>query len=171
MSDRLRQILGWLRVEEGSGAVEMALSCTVLVAMLMGMFEMTLGIYAGHYTSDAARQATRYAMVRGSNSCANTPNLSNCGATAAEIQTWVRSLSYPGIVTSSVTVTTTWYTASTTEPTHGNTTTWTKCTTGTCNIPGNLVKIAVNYPLTFSIPFSKSISLNLTSTSQVVIAQ
>lgn len=165
------RILGRLRAEEGSGAVEMALACTVLVAMLIGMFQLTLGIYAGHYTSDAARQATRYAMVRGSNSCANTPSLTNCGATAAEIQTWVRGLTYPGIVTSSVTVTTTWYTASTTAPDPGQTTTWTKCTTGTCNAPGNLVKVSVNYPLTFSIPFSKSIALNLTSTSQMVISQ
>lgn len=160
-----------LGAQAGSTPIEMALAMTGLAAMMFGMCQTCLAMYYGHFCSDAARQASRYAMVRGSTSCTNTPNLSNCDATATEIQTWVRTLNYPAVVTSNVGVATSWYTASTTAPQPGQTTTWTLCSTGTCNAPGNLVKVVVSYPLTFQIPFSHELSLNLNSTSQMIITQ
>lgn len=170
MMRRIKHVFARLRREDGAGAVEMAFAMTGLVAIMFGICEFTLAMYAGHFTSDAAREASRYAMVRGSTSCTNTPNLTNCNATSAEIQTWVQGLNYPGIVTGNVTATTTWYTASTTDPNPGTTTTWSLCSSGTCNKPGNLAKVKVSYPLTFSIPFY-TFSFTLSSTSQVVIAQ
>lgn len=127
---------------------------------------MSLAMYVYQYCSDAARQATRYAMVRGSTSCTNTPNLTNCDATTANITTYVRGLGYSGITTANVTVTTTWCSASTSTPT-----TWSSCSSGTSNAPGNLVKVAVSYPLTFQIPYGPNLSLSLSSTSQMVISQ
>lgn len=161
----MRPIRFW-RDEEGVTLVETAISCTVLFAMLFGICQMSLAMYVYHFTSDAARQATRYAIVRGSTSCTNTPNLSNCDATAAKITSYVRGLGYPGITSSKLTAATSWYTASSTTPT-----TWSACSTGICNTPGNLVKIVVSYPMTFQIPFSSNLSLNLSSTSQMVISQ
>lgn len=152
--------------EDGLSMVETAISCTVLFALLFGICQMSLALYVYYVTSDAARQATRYAIVRGSTSCTNTPNLSNCDATAANIQSYVQGLAFPGISTSKVGVSTSWYSASSTTPT-----TWSACSTGICNAPGNLVKITVSYPITFQIPFSKNIALNLNSTSQMVISQ
>jgi hypothetical protein len=67
-------------------------------------------------------------------------------------------------------VATSWYTASGT-PSATTTTTWSLCSTGICNSPGNLVKVVVTYPMAFHIPFYKSVSLNLNSTSQMVISQ
>lgn len=146
--------------------VEAALSCTIVLALLLGICQMSLAMYIYHFTSEAAREATRYAIVRGSTSCTNTPNLSNCNATAAEIQTWVQSMGYPGIASSNVSVSTSWYSASGSMPT-----TWSACTTGTCNAPGNMVAVTVTYPLTFQIPFSSGFSLNLSNSSQMVISQ
>lgn len=146
--------------------VEAALSCTIVLALLLGICQMSLAMYIYHFTSEAAREATRYAIVRGSTSCTNTPNLGNCNATAAEIQTWVQSMGYPGITSSKVSVSASWYSASGSMPT-----TWSACTIGACNAPGNMVAVTVTYPLTFQIPFSSGFSLNLSSSSQMVISQ
>lgn len=171
MNLRVHRALAWIRRDNGSAMVEMAFACTVLVAFMFGICQTTLALYYGHFCSDAARQATRYAMVRGSTSCTNTPNLTNCNATGDQIKTWVRGLGYPAVVSTNVSVTTSWYTASTTEPAKGSTTTWALCTTGTCNKPGNLVKVVVGYPVAYSVPFGPTLSLNLTSTSQLLISQ
>jgi hypothetical protein len=109
-------------------------------------------------------------MVRGANSCANSSgNLPGCGALNADIQTYVKSLGYPGIdAASKMTVTSTWYSASSsgTPPT----TTWSLCA-GTCNAAGNIVKVVVTYAFPLNIPFYPSGTLNMTSTSQMVISQ
>lgn len=154
------------RDEQGSMLVEAAISCTVVLALLFGICQMSYAMYLYHFASEAAREATRYAIVRGSTSCTNTPNLTNCNVTASELQTWVQSLGYPGVNASNVSVSTSWYSASGSMPT-----TWSACASGTCNAPGNMVAVTVTYPLTFQIPFSSSFSLNLTSTSQMVISQ
>jgi Flp pilus assembly protein TadG len=146
--------------------VEWALSCSVFLAMLIGVFQMSLAFYTMHYISDAARQGSRYAMVRGSTSCTNTANLSNCNATSGQIQAYVRSIAYPGITASNLTVTTTWLTASTTKPT-----TWSSCSSGTCNAPGSQVKVVAAYSFPLSVPFVPSLSFSFTSTSKMVISQ
>lgn len=152
--------------EEGVSMVETAVSCTVLFAVLFGICQISLAIYVYYFTSDAARQATRYAIVRGSTSCTNTPSLSNCDATTGNIQSYVQGLGFPGITSSKVSVSTSWYSASGTTPT-----TWSACSAGICNAPGNLVKVTVSYPMTLQMPFTKNLSLNMNSTSQMVISQ
>jgi len=171
MRSRFRHASGRLRGEEGSGAVEVAFASLILIATMLGVCEVSLAWYYGHFCSDAARQATRYAMVRGSKSCANTPNLSECDVTADQIKTYVRGLGFPGVVSGNVTVTSTWYQASTTEPTSGQTATWSACP-GACNAPGNMVKVVVAYPMSLPIPAAnKTLSLNLKGTSQMLITQ
>ena len=155
-----------LQGEEGSTIVESALAFTVMSALIIGILQMCLALYAYHNTAEYARVGSRFAMVRGSMSCTTTPTLSKCNATAAQIKTYVQGQGFPGIVKTSIGVTTTWYTPSTTMPT-----TWTLCSTGTCNAPGYLVKVVVNYPLTVKIPFAHVPALSFNSTSQMVISQ
>jgi len=145
--------------------VEMAVSSAVFFAMFIGIFEMCMALYAYHFVSDAAREASRYAMVRGSNSCSFNPSLTNCNATSAEIQTWVQSLGYPGLSKSNLTATTTWLTASATQPT-----TWSTCASGTCNVPGNQVQVVVTYAFPLAIPFWKKGTLTISSASRMVIS-
>lgn len=154
-----RRVLG----TEGAAIVEIAVCSAVLLALTIGVVEMSMALYACHVTADAARQASRWAMVRGSSSCANTPNLTDCGATAAQIQDYVSSLGYLNIGASDTTVS--WLKASKTEPT-----TWSACA-GTCNDPGNQVRVVVTYPFPLSIPFVSAQTLSVTSQSQVVISQ
>lgn len=158
--------LARLRDEEGANMVETAVSCMVMFTMLIGICQLSIGLYAYQFCSDAARQATRYAMVRGSTSCTNTPSLSQCNASTTNISNYVKGLGYTGIKSSGITVTTTWCSASS-----GTPTTWSSCAAGTSNAPGNLVKVVVAYPLSFHVPFAPQLSLSLSSTSQMVVAQ
>lgn len=147
--------------EAGATLVETAISLAVLLGVLIGTFEMCLALYSYHFVSYAAREASRYAVVRGSTSCSNTPNLANCNVTSAQLQTWVQNLSFPGIIANNLTVTATW-------PTTGA-----SCypSATPCNNPSNLVNVVVNYAYPFAVPFWKSGTINISSTSQMVISQ
>ena len=149
---------------EGAAIIEFALSSAILFALLIGTVTMCLAFFTYHSVADAAREATRWAMVRGSTSCTNTPGLTDCNATAAEIQTYVSSLGYLNVTASDTTVS--WLAASGTQPT-----TWTTCASGTCNVPGNQVSVTVTYPFPLNIPFVSSQTLNISSTSAMVISQ
>jgi Flp pilus assembly protein TadG len=157
--------------EEGASIVEMAFVCFFLILpMFFGIFALSAALYAYHYISEAAREGSRYAMVRGSTSCANTPNLTNCNATSAQVQTYVQNLGYPGINgTSNMTVNTTWYSATGSPPTSWATT---ACgITAACRAPGNLVKVNVVYNFPLSIPFYGTRTLSMSSNSQMVVSQ
>jgi len=151
----------FLEGDEGGSLVEMALVSSITLAMLIGIIQASMAVYTYHYISEAAREGVRYAIVRGS----YCTSLTNCNATAAQIQTFVKDLGYPGInSTANMTVTTTWYSASTNLPTS-----WTACA-GQCNDPGNAVKVTVTYNYPFSIPFVQKSTLALSSSSQMVIS-
>jgi Flp pilus assembly protein TadG len=167
----LRKFKGVLS-EEGSSLVEMAVAASTMMAMLLGIFELSLGLYGFHFASDAAREATRFAMVRGSN-CGLYINKAYCsptdanttGADSGDIQAFVTNLGYP--YASHMTATTNWYTASSTTPT-----TWaTKCASGTCNAVGNMVQVQVTWAYPLNIPFLSAKTINITSTSAMVIQQ
>lgn len=159
-------------IEDGNTIVEMALSSIVLLAMFFAVFRFTLASYTYHYVSEAAREGSRFAIVRGSESCGNTPNLTNCNASATTIGNYVKSLGYPGInSTANMTVTTTWLRATTTSGGTNTTTTWAACTAGTCNAPGNMVHVVVTYAFPLSIPFVPQRTISISSTSQMVVQQ
>jgi Flp pilus assembly protein TadG len=149
---------GW--GDEGAGIVEFALASTVLFALIFGIIEMSLALFTYHFISDAAREGTRWAMVRGSTSCTNTPSLSKCNAAPSDIMNYVKTLGYPGIDPTNMTVTPTYWFPD-----------GTACTTGTCNAPGNAVQENVTYAFALSIPFWKATTLSLSSTSRIVISQ
>lgn len=159
-----------LKNDEGGSLVEMALCCLVLMPMLFGVIQFSLALYAYHFVSDAAREGSRYAMVRGSLSCTNTPNLDNAcstsyGATSANIAAWVNSLGYP--MAGQLSVSASWYSYSADANGHA---TWAACTSQ-CSIPGNQVKVTVtdNFPL--AIPYWKSLTIPIQSSSTMVISQ
>ncbi|MBS1802617.1 MAG: pilus assembly protein [Acidobacteria bacterium] len=149
-----------LRGEEGSALVEFALSSIVVIMMMFGLIQCCFALYSYNFVSDASRSASRYAMVRGAN-CSGMPD---CQITQAQLQTWVRQNAYPGINSSNLTATVTWLSVSSTQPA-----TWTACGSQ-CNAPNNAVKVQITYAFPFAIPFWRSTSLSLSSTSQMVIA-
>jgi Flp pilus assembly protein TadG len=150
-----------VRDEEGATLVEFALAASILFVMLFGIIAGCLALYTFNFVSDAAREATRWAVVRGGSCSA----LDNCGATAAEVQSYVRALGYPGMTATNLTATTNWLSASATAPT-----TWTSCVGSGCNVPGNAVQVQVTYTFPFDVPWWKTTSISISSKSQMVIS-
>jgi Flp pilus assembly protein TadG len=151
--------------------VESAVGIFIFLMLLLGVFDLSLGLYTYHYISDAAREGSRWAMVRGNMSCSNTPNLSDCDATGDEVAAYVKDIGYPGIDASDyMTVSTTWLNKNTYDGTTGQT--WSSCgTTDTCKAPGNQVQVTVTYNFPLSLPYLFKNGLQVSSTSAMVIAQ
>lgn len=148
----------WRRIahaQEGAAAVEMAMSIGVLLTVIIGMMKMCLGVYCYHYTSEAAREGARWAIVRGSSSGQET--------TADAISTYVKTLGYPALTPANMTVTVSW----------AGFPTGVICTPNTnpCDNPGNMVSVTVQYAYPLSIPFVGNRTLNMSSTSTAIIAQ
>jgi len=149
--------------ESGSAVVEMALSSVILFGVFFGVFQASMAFYTYQYLSDAAREGARWAIVRGSTSCANN-GISGCGALPDDVQTYVRNLNYPGINPSNLTATVSYYSAPSTSG--GD---WVAC--NGCNSPGKRIKVYLQYNYPLNIPFVPSQTLNMKSVSQMVIAQ
>ncbi len=154
------------RGEEGSSLVEMAMALLIFLPLLLGAVEFSLVFYTYHDVTDSARMACRWAAVRGSTSCTNTPGLNDCDATSSQIQSYVQALGYPGLVGSNLNVTATWLSATTSTPTS-----WSACSSGTCNAPGNEVQVKVSYAFPISIPYWQVTTIDISSSATMVIAQ
>ncbi len=145
--------------ELGAVTMEFAVSCVLHLALLFGVMEASLGVYAFHFTAEAAREGTRYASVRGF-SC--TGSISACPAQSSDIQAYVKGIAYPGIDPAAMTVTTTWSAFPS----------GTVCSPSTsCNNPGDLVTVVVQYQFPFSVPLLPANTWAVTSTSAMVISQ
>ncbi len=156
------------RQDDGNTVVEMSIGISLFLMVLIGIIEVGLAMYTYNYVCDAAREGSRWAMVRGAACSANTPGLDHCNASQTDIQSYLQGLPYPGINSSSLTVTASWLTAS--KPPAS----WSTCTsssTVTCKIPGNEVQVTVSYPFPLHIPFWQNASVTVASTSSMVISQ
>jgi Flp pilus assembly protein TadG len=145
--------------ERGSSMVEFALGASLLFMLVFGVIAMCLALYSYNVVSEAAREATRYAIVRGS---ACTSFATACPAASPDIQTYVKGLTYPGINPNNLTAVTAWspYPAGATcQPLLS------------CNNPGNQVMVTVTYQFPLVIPFVPSRTLSMSSTAEMVISQ
>jgi Flp pilus assembly protein TadG len=140
--------------ERGSSLVEYAVIFMIFITMLLGIADFSRALYAYHFVSSQAREATRYAIVRG---CSPTSPECPSQAKASDIQTFVQNAPL-GIDGSKVTAPNiTWKLPNgTTDPNHKR---------------GSTVSVEVDYPFTFIFPFVSKSTLNMKSTSQMVISQ
>jgi Flp pilus assembly protein TadG len=136
-----------LKSECGSGLVEYAVIIILFMTMLLGIADFSRALYAYHFVSSQAREAARYAMVRG---CSTISAHCPTAATASDIRTFVKNVPL-GIDASKVTVPDATWT-----PDHK---------------PGSVVSVEVDYAFTFIFPFVSTSTLNFKSTSKMVIAQ
>ena len=153
--------------EAGSSLVEFAASAILLFTMLFGIMDCARAMYVDHFVANAAREATRYAAVRGDTwdgtSCA-TPATFTCEATTANVTSFVQSIASAGIKTANLTVTTTWT---------GNTANGSVCTNGgaASNSPGCVVIVKVVYSFSFVLPFLPKTVYSIPATAQASIEQ
>jgi Flp pilus assembly protein TadG len=140
-----------VRVDAGTTIVEFAMASTILFTLVFGVIAICLALYSYNVVAESAREATRYAIVRGS---ACTSFATACPATKTDIETYVRSLGFPGINPASASL---WVN--------------TDCCWPTNNNPGSTVQVTVNYTFPLVIPFVPSRTLTMSSTSAMVISQ
>jgi hypothetical protein len=144
--------------ETGGSMIELVLSSTIMLAILLCMIQICMVLYAYCCTAMAAREGTRWAIVRGS-SCNSFST--SCPATKANVTSYIQGLQFPGVNAASFGVTTTYsaYPSGTCSP------------SSSCTNPGNLVKIQVTYSYPINLPMVSKMTLSLGSTSQMIISQ
>jgi Flp pilus assembly protein TadG len=179
-----------LKSEEGSSLVEFALSACMVLAALLGTIQLSLAFYTFNYVSDAARVVTRYAVMRGPDSCTLDSVVDpNCNMNPSRITSstdptknpllaYLASAGFLKVDSGNVSVVATWLIPS---QDASNATTWTTaCPNPTtnldangnpCNAVGNAVKVVVTYNFGLVIPFWNRVTLPITSTSQMVMSQ
>lgn len=145
--------------ERGTTLLESAVMISLLLLMMFGVVGFGTALYTYHFVSNTAREATRWASVRGS-TC--TGGLSGgCPAADSDVNAYVQNLSTGiGLDPTKVTTTTTWV-----APPNN----LAACATQS-NSPGCVVKVQVQYSFQFLFPLLPS-GFTMQSTSQMVISQ
>ncbi len=167
-SSALRRLKG----EEGSSLYEYALVFILFATMLMGIGAFGHALYAYHFVSHAARQATRWAAVNGHNctddgSCNGTYGMNSGPASATNIEDYVKNLAPLGIDADNVTT-------SVEHPVTANSPQI--CSAAVEgrgpfeNYPGCTVKVEVSYNFSFLLPLVRTEQLTVSSASEMVIA-
>jgi len=125
----------------GQGATEFALIAIGLLTLIFGVMQGAYTIAAYNFVTYSARDAARYAMVRG----ATSPQ----PATTTDVKNFVLGEAQ-GVNSQGVVVTTSWVPN---------------------NNPGNAVKVTVSYTFAPLARIASSLTLTFSSTSQMVISQ
>jgi Flp pilus assembly protein TadG len=164
--DQLIEQIDRLAMDEGgSEIVEFAFSiCVWMMGAFLVMYA-AFALYAAHFVENAADEAARFAIVRGSswNGASCSSNMLDCTASSTDIQNYVVRTLPPGLSSSNLTVSTTW---------PGKTSTG-----GTCdsqdglNSPNCVVEVTVGYRFKFPLPFFAQSALPLSSSSSMTIFQ
>ena len=131
------------RMQAGNTAVEFAFVLSVFLMLVFAVIQMGLAVYNYNSVCEAAREAVRYAVV-------HSPTSAHPATTAQIQQVAINAATAVGLAASNIAVN------------------W----PADANLPSlkdAQVKITYNY--TFRIPFMSQTTLNLTSTSQMLVSQ
>ena len=150
--------------DAGSEIVEFAFS---ICLWMMGAFLVMWGsfaLYTAHFVANAAQEAARFAIVRGSSwgtSCSSRSL--DCTASSSDVQTYVVKMLPPGLSSSNLTVATSW---------PGTTTAGGSCDSQDgANSQDCVVQVTVGYNFRFPLPFFAQSGLPLSSSSTMTILQ
>jgi len=144
--------------QRGSAILEFAYTMVIAFVLIFAMIDFARALYSYHFISEAAREGTRFASVRGA-LCSNSAN--PCPAQPDDIVTFVKQLVPDGIDPTKVNVNPQW-------PVGGS------------NYPGRPVQVQVTYDFSFIFPFDfyklppisfLANSIHMSSTSQMVISR
>lgn len=170
------QLAPRLRKDDGQNLIEYALALIVSLIMLFGIVDFSRALYAYHFVSNAAREATRWASVNGAGCALDVSHVSCTGqtyttsygstflmnngpASADDIKNYVtNNLVPPGIDPAKVTPSVK-FTAPTGSPS--------SCPS---NNDGCTVEVEVQYKFNFVAPIISTATVTMSSTSEMVIA-
>ncbi len=144
---------GVRNAERGASLPETAIVMGIVLALIFAIIDFGRAMYTYAFVAQIAREGARWAIVRG----AQCSQLDHCNASSSDVQTYVRGLSEGATNPSSI----------------ATTATWGSCPVGVSpnNQPSCTVTVNVQYPFTFVAPFVSKLTLNMSSTSQMVISQ
>jgi Flp pilus assembly protein TadG len=147
------------RSQRGNSLVEHALVLAVLLAVMFGIVDCGRALYTYNFVSNAAREATRWASVRGftcTSLCGGSP------ATGSDVQTYAQNIpAGMGLDPAKIQTTTSWVTPPNNSP---------ACTVHSNN-PGCIVEVKVEYDYSFFMPLMPSGQIKMTRTSEMTITQ
>jgi Flp pilus assembly protein TadG len=156
--DLLRRcIAGLLREEDGGSMIEFAITISTALTLVFVIMQLCLALYMYGMISETAREATRWAIVRGS-TCV-TGSGTSCTTTTTAITTYAKGLGFPNVGGGTLAVTPTY---PDTNPVGG---------AANCQAPGCRVKVAVAYTVAISLPFVPRNNISLQSSSEMYILQ
>lgn len=136
------------RHERGTNLVEFALVLFIFLSLLLIIVAFGQALSAYHFVDNASREATRFAIVRGS-TCTRLSG--GCPADSSDIQNYVEKIGAgTGINIKNLHVNTTW---------------------NPNNDPGSTVQVRVSYDDSLFFGFLPTTTITLSSTSQMVISQ
>jgi Flp pilus assembly protein TadG len=137
--------------QRGASLPETAIVLAVVLAMLFGIIDFGRAMYTYAFVAQLARQGARWMIVRGS----QCSLLDHCGAGQTEVQTYVRGLSEGMTNPNNIQVS---------PPAFSG------CAP-VSNAPGCTVAVTVTYPFNFLLPYLPVGTINMSSTSKMVISQ
>lgn len=126
----------------GVALLEFGMVMVVFFMFVFGVMDFGRAIYTYHFVSNAACEATRYAIVRGSTS--TDP------VTATDVAAYVKAITPLGVNPRDLTISTTW---------------------SPNDSPGSSVRVQVSDNFRFMTPLFTRYQVNLSDASQMVISQ
>jgi hypothetical protein len=185
-----RAIARRARAERGASLVEYAFVVILFLSLLFGISGFGHALFVYHHVNNAAKEATRYAAVRGYNcnltpigdpSCTTTNSASGTAGptTAADVTAYVASITPQSIDSSKFTVTVCGVQGSVACGASGPAVCTTDLKDGSSppvvvqvaasNYPGCTVSVQVQYAYNFVFPLIATTPINMSSTSQMII--
>ncbi|HEY6327507.1 MAG TPA: TadE/TadG family type IV pilus assembly protein [Candidatus Cybelea sp.] len=139
--------------QRGTSLAETTIVMGVVLALIFGVIDFGRAMYTYAFVAQIAREGARWAIVRG----AQCTQLDHCNAQSSDVQTYVQSLSEGATNPAGI---------------HAIAT-WPSCPAGatSTNEPGCTVSVNVTYTFAFIAPFVSHLTMQLSSTSQMVISQ
>ena len=166
------------RRDRGAALVEYAFVVIFFLSLLFGISAFGHALFAYHHINEAAKEATRYAAVRGLNcsgdgSCVAGNSASGTAGptTQADVQAYVLAISPPSIDPAKIVTTATWPGPSSPPLCFHDVTMpgGTVVTKVPNNSPGCTAQVQVQYTYTFMFPLISTTSINMSSASEMVI--
>lgn len=158
--------------EDGQSLVETAISVAVFLTVIVATMWTCLTLYEYNFVTEAAREASRYAIVRGSECsyyASDSTSPTSCQASVQTIQNFTKGISFPAINANQLTVNVNSFS----QGTSGST--WNACSAPaantsppTCDASGDMIQVVVSYPV--ALPWENS-TIMVSSTSSMVISQ
>lgn len=143
--------------QRGNALVEYAFTITITLTLIFAIIDFGRALYTYHFISNAAREGTRYASVRGWECGVAGTYPTDCPVTKNEIRTYVKNVP-AGIDMATLTVT----------PNFRNPNNLAVCAIRD-NYPGCAVEVSVQYPFKFLFPLMP-LGFTMSSTSYMVIS-